>query len=68
LRYYPGMFLEELNKTMQSVIQDSRSRGRDSNREPPKYMLEPAFRVITVAIQSALKKADIIKNKLYLFN
>jgi hypothetical protein len=35
LRYYPGICLEELRKTMKSLSQDSRSQGRDLNPGPP---------------------------------
>jgi hypothetical protein len=36
-RYYPGICLERLKKTMKTLSQDSRSPGRDLNPEPPEY-------------------------------
>jgi hypothetical protein len=40
LRYYHGIYLEELKKTTKNLSQDSRCLGRDSNRDPPEYMSE----------------------------
>jgi hypothetical protein len=37
LRYYSGIFLERLRKTMKSLCQDSRSPGVDLNPGPPAY-------------------------------
>jgi hypothetical protein len=37
LRSYPGICLEGLRKTTKTLIQDSRSQGRDLNPVPPEY-------------------------------
>jgi hypothetical protein len=37
LRYYPGVCLENLRKTMKNLSQDSRSPGQDLDPGPPKY-------------------------------
>jgi hypothetical protein len=36
-KYYTGICLEGLTKTMKNLSQDSRSPGRDSNPGPPEY-------------------------------
>jgi hypothetical protein len=36
-RYYPGICLEELRKTMKDLSQDSRSPGRDLKPGTPEY-------------------------------
>jgi hypothetical protein len=37
LRYYPGICLKELRKTMKGFSQDSKFLGRDLNGGPPEY-------------------------------
>jgi hypothetical protein len=37
VRYYPGICLDGLRKTTESLIQDSRSPDRDLNPGPPEY-------------------------------
>jgi hypothetical protein len=37
LRYYSGMHLEGLRKTMKAVSQDSRCLGQDLNKKPAEY-------------------------------
>jgi hypothetical protein len=37
LRYYPGICVEGLRKTMKNLSQDSRSPGRDLNPGHPEY-------------------------------
>jgi hypothetical protein len=35
--YYLGTFMEGLRKTTRNISQESRSPGRDTNREPPEH-------------------------------
>jgi hypothetical protein len=37
-RYYPGIYMEVLRKTMLSLIQNRRYSGRDVKRKPLEYM------------------------------
>jgi hypothetical protein len=37
LRFYPGIRVERLVKTMKNLREDSRSLGRDLNSGPPEY-------------------------------
>jgi hypothetical protein len=37
LRFYPGIRLVELMKTMTNLMQDSRYSGRNFNQGPPRY-------------------------------
>jgi hypothetical protein len=37
LRFYPGIRVERLVKTMKNLREDSRSLGRDFNSGPPEY-------------------------------
>jgi hypothetical protein len=59
LKYYLGNCLEDLRKTTSTkdISQDSRCRGRDSNRSPPEYKakalpLQPTFSVKDMCVRA----------------
>jgi hypothetical protein len=47
LRYYAGILVEGLRKTMKTFNQDSRCSGRNSNRAPPEYKSEAFLNELT---------------------